>query len=354
MYTETSIDQKLVNDQLKKEISHSIRTQAGGKVRGAKVIRSARENGTVYILMEFYYITPPWFELQNLPKDLFEIVGYGAGASLKEAKEDALRDIASQIKVQLTSSLTIGTNIDGDKLKKQIDHQIQTRTDAQLKNAKVIKSDRVGKEFFVAVRSRHIPDLPCETKQNPYLEKTLLIERLNSLTKCPYDFELLRKNGRWHLIYHTLSEPLAPKHFDELLVNSRSDDLLMLSDKSHYAEDDLITLEITSKKTGHLSLFVVYEDGKVGILADGAIIFKNQPYRFPEPDSGLELVAGLTETREPTKDLYVAVVTESPLNLGRFEQIENDLLGDGEYRFGELLQLLEGKNFSTLLLRTTP
>jgi len=54
-----------------------------------------------------------------------------------------------------------------------------------------------------------------------------------------------------------------------------------------------------------------------------------------------------------TYDLYVAIYTKKPLNMGRFEYA-NDTLAQSEtaYKFDELMDILDGVSFSSLLLRT--
>ncbi len=56
--------------------------------------------------------TPPnWYVNQSLLSESYEIIGYGEGSTLREAKEISKSDISKMIQTTISSSILISKNI---------------------------------------------------------------------------------------------------------------------------------------------------------------------------------------------------------------------------------------------------
>ena len=114
------------------------------------------------------------------------------------------------------------------------------------------------------------------------------------------------------------------------------------------------SLNVISKVDGYLSILVVYEDGKVGLLLSNAYTNKDKNIKFPSEQSQEEMIAGILEYKKATKDIYFAFISPKVIDLTLFEEQANKQVGESEYRFNDVISLSDKFEFSTLLLRTKP
>jgi len=349
-----SMTEYVTNEYISQNLDSSTFVSSKQTLNDTKVIRSEKEGGKFYVLMKHIYTMPFWYETRSFEAPLFSIIGYGIGSNMKEALINARGDISAQISSNITSSTTISTTQVNEKMKEEFKENISFSTSLIMKESKVIKSEKVGKHYFVALVHRKVPKLKCVQHQNKFLRNIELIKKANRLTPCPYSYELVRMNSKWHLYSDGFMQELSYSQFDSFFTSISTATLKISSEYSSYQLDDVFRLEVESKKGGYLSIIAVYENGKVGVMLENRKISKNKLHYFPSKEDNIDLVAGLNEENRATKDLYFAFVTPERINLAKFETISDHLLGEKEYRFNQVINLCKNHDFATTLIRTTP
>ena len=299
-------------------------TKSSQTLKDIKVLKQTKDGTKYFILMKHIYTIPIWYESRSFEAPLFSLIGYGTGKSLDSATKKAKEEIALVNEINSSPS-----------------------------SYKTLKSEKIADNYFVAVVHKKIPLLHCQKIENNFLENIDLIQKAHTLTPCKYKYSLQRLNKRWNLYSDGWSQELSDSQFDSFFTSVSNDSLSISSEYSTYQKDDTFTLQLKSQNNGYISILAVYENGKVGILLENKKIQKYQTITFPNKDSNLELIAGLNENNEATKDLYFAFFSKSKINLSEFDIVNDQLLGEKEYRFNKVIDLCQKYIFSTILLRTT-
>lgn len=197
-----------------------------------------------------------------------------------------------------------------------------------------------------------VGNFECSKQElNSYLLKTPLVKKLTDSLGCELNFKLDRRNEAWYLKYKEYLFLLSDDEFEELYVTNTNDNFEFKSNKTVLTDGDSFYFTFNSKQDGYITLLNVYENGVVTLLQPSAPI-KNS-IQIPSKDSANFFEAGLVKEGVNTYDLYVAIYTKEPLNMSRFEYANEDLASSElAYKFDELIELMNGYEYSSLLLRT--
>lgn len=313
------------NSDTKHSVDNRVVSSSTAILKEMKVVQKSKEASRYYVALEYIYTTPTWYESRLVESPLFAKVGYGSSDNYATAIEDAKKDLYSQLGVTKLASI------------------------------KPIKSEKIAENYFIAISFQNLPILTCKEKilkQNTFLAKSSLVQEANRLTSCEFAYQLHYINGSWYLQYETILEKLSSQDLNTFFVNTSSATFGIKSQKKTYTEGEGFLLQITSKKKGYISLFNVYENGKVGLIFDNKKIEEEGSFIFPSKKSGQEFVATLNVPNSPTIDLYIAFYTENKMELSYFENQSDRLVSSGEYKFDSLIKLSEYTDFATLVLRT--
>ena len=320
----TNIASSLKNNIYQNSVKNSIISSSSTTLKEMHIVKKSIQNGRYYLLLEYLYTTPLWFEQRKVDAPLFSKIGYGIGNDPSEANNNAIKDL----KVQ-------GTLIHKEKLL-------------------TVKSDKIGKKYFHAVAQQDIPQLPCDEPQNPFMAESRLIQNANKLTPCSYNYTLQHMNSRWYLHYKSLRFPLSRADFDAFFINMPNTRLELSSSKTTFQEGDGFNIKINTFANAYLSLFTVYEDGRVGVLFANKKVKEDAQFYFPSLQGKEEFVAALMTPGKATKDLYIGVLSGHKLNLSPFEQQQSKFLSDNAFKFNEVIALCSVYDCSTLVLKTDP
>jgi len=96
------------------------------------------------------FATPSWFGAIK-PQNGYEIVGFGEGVSLDEAKTNARADIAKQISVKISSEIKINKQISNEKYTKNSSSNLSENVSASLSEIKELQSEKENNLWFVAL-----------------------------------------------------------------------------------------------------------------------------------------------------------------------------------------------------------
>jgi len=302
---------------------------------------------------------PHWYALKTIiSHNRYEIIGYGEGHTLKEAKAVAKEDIAQSVFSRVESSF-VGAYDDngGENIS-----SLKVTSKLNLQNIKVLKQEQKRDLFFVALSYENL-DLPHKIKQTlnlstchnesskGYFKNTLLFKKIYSVLGCKLDFQLERANGAWYLRYKKDRFLLSDEEFEELYLDVFSSKFEFKPSKKVLFDGDSFYFVFKAKQKGYITLLDVYENGIVTLLHPSIRI--KHILQIPSKQSSEYFEAGLVDERKDTYDLYVAVFSKKPLDMSRFEYADEELVtSEVAYKFDELMQKLRDYEFATVLLRT--
>lgn len=306
---------------------------------------------------------PQWYkhrELQSTVK--YEVIGYGQGDTIKEAKTNAKEDISQTLISKIDSSFTSQTITHNDNFNERTKSNLKITSKVSLHNLKTIKQEQLNGVFYIALKYKNldlayrikttIGSLQCNKNQyNNYLSRTPLIKELTASIGCKLDFKLDRRNQAWYLKYNEHLFLLSDDEFEELYVSKINDKFEFTSSKIVLTDGDSFHFALNSKREGYVTLLNVYENGTVTLLQP-SILIKNS-IQVPSIDSENYFEAGLVTEGVNTYDLYVAIYTKKPLDMSRFEYANEDLAeSELAYKFDELINLIDTYEYSSMLMRT--
>ena len=310
------------SDDTKTETNSHITTFASESLKEVKIKNSIYEDDRYYVLVEYMYTTPLWFENRSVNAALFSTVGYGSGTTQGSALDMAKKDL-----------------------------QVQTN---DLKNMKItpIKSEKLATKYFVAVSSMNTPNLKCTRPQNKLIGQSSLVKNANRVTSCDYPYVLEYMNKNWYIKYANTQHILSPKSFDTFFNTIKNKNIILSSAQREYQEGEGFHLNFNIKKDGYLTLFNIYEDGRVGLIMENEFRKKKSMFSFPSLKSNQEFYAALNSENRDAKDMYVAILSEKKLNLSQFKLQKIENVNQDEYKFNQVIELCQKHTFTTLVLRT--
>ena len=312
---------------------------------------------------------PSWFYKLKADNS-YELIGYGQGNTLKEAHINAKEDISQILLSKVDSSIVskiedYSLSIDNNTStisESNTDSQVKVTSSASLSNVKSIKQEKLDGTYFVAVKYENLDlayrvklalgSFKCVEKRiDSYLSQTPLVKKITSSLGCALNFRLERKDGVWYLANKEQLFVLSDAEFEKLYSLKRSDTLAFEVSKNPLKDGDSFYFMLHSKKKGYITLLNVYENGIVTLLKPSTPI--EQTLQVPAKESENYFEAGLVEEGYDTFDLYVAMWSEKPLDMSRFEYGDEELASsEMAYKFDELLQRLENIEYATLFVRT--
>ncbi|MEA1983926.1 MAG: hypothetical protein U9N39_10310 [Campylobacterota bacterium] len=306
--------------------------------------------------------TPSWLHKLTASKK-YEVIGYGQGSSLPEAKASAKEEIAqtliSRVEsafVSKTQSAKVGSSESVATLK--------VTSKLNLNNIKTLKQEQIGNVFYVALVYENL-DLAYRVKttlesieckrgdSSSYLYQTPLLKKLTATLGCEVAFRLDRRNESWYLKHKEHLFLLSDEEFEELFVSKQNTNFAFVANKKILQDGDSFYFTLKSSKNAYITLLNVYENGIVTLLEKSKRV--ENSLQIPSKKSENYFEAGVLEEGRDTYDLYVAIMSDKPLDMSRFEYADEEL-ADSElaYKFDELLLKLESYEYSTILLRTKP
>ena len=260
------------------------------------------------------YATPTWY-LNVKAKNSYEIIGFGEGTTLKEAKLFAKDDIAKQIQTSVASTAQRDVSLHNEELHKSFSSRTIEKTNVELQDVKLIESAKVNDTFYVALSyenlsfekrfTKNVKKTKCSDElQNPYLSSTHLFKKLNDAIGCKLNIKLLRKNSAWYLTYKEYMQVVPKNIFEELFISTTNKNFGFIPSQSKLLQGDQFYFNFESKQNAYLSVLDVYEDGTVSIIYENKKIFKNKQLKVPDENFEYNLEAGLYEEGKATYDIF--------------------------------------------------
>ena len=308
---------------------------------------------------------PTWFgSLQNSAD--YEIIGYGEGVTLDEAKSNAKSDIAKAIRSNIKSSFTAQTSVDNSTVNHNAQSNISETSNLTITDAELKKSEQNNGRFYVALRYEN---LPLSTKlakrggqslcgkSNAYLAQTSTALKLSSDLNCSVSVDITRENDGWYLGHGEHRNIMNKADLRELMIETSTGALRLKSNHTLVNEDEAYTLNLDGlPASGYLSLFDVYDDGRVVLMENNINLASKSKKAFLYPDDireDFQLSGGVLEAGNDALDLYVVLVSSEPLKLSSFipmgQKVEK---GERAFAVDRLLALMQNNSFATTVVTT--
>jgi len=307
----------------------------------------------VFLLPIVLLASPSWlYKIEHDKKH--DIVGYGISGNLREAKKNAIADITNTLHVSVDSSLDMVNKDENGNLTQNTSTHLSTSSKAVLSGVEYIKVEKSGELWYVAAKydnssldiklKKLLPDNLQNEAQNKYLENTPLIKKLNKEFNVKLNYQIIRKDNLWQLKYRDILLPINMRNFYQLFSNQYSPKLSIKPNKNIYRENDNMFFYIKQKMIGYISVLYVEHNGKVGVL----LLNKKSKKSFTFPNIKTEETFKIVNPYGKTiKELYVVLYSKIPIDLHKFENIDDNLLDESNYTFDKLLLKLNKYNFST-------
>ena len=318
-------------------------------------------------------------------------VGYGNGRSVSGAKQQALYDIANQLQVNVQGTAeSHNTKTDG-AVSLSFQQEIKSTATAILSAVEISCSDTNDPDglyhFALRYDQRPLVDVFAEQLSSQFWHQApgkidwqgpsviLNSAFIKSLSKKLIDnqqtetttlnVQLFRKNQQWQLGINGIIKPLEKSHHEQIFnwkaiaPHSLTAKLTNPSDQpisSTLRDSDDFLFSIQSKQSGYLSVFDIYEDGRVTKLRENLPI--DNSLRLPEHQGSFS--AGLLTPGEATRDHYIFILTKAPIDATAFRQImleENSSTASNNYSLNLFLFWLDQQAIhasTTLLITTVP
>ena len=81
---------------------------------------------------------------------------------------------------------------------------------------------------------------------------------------------------------------------------------------------------------------------------------QNRTIIYPSKESRQEFIAMLNHPNIPTKDIYIAFASKDKIDLSMFEEQIDSVVSDSEYRFNDILTLIQKYDYTTVVIKTKP
>lgn len=308
--------------------------------------------------------TPAWFASFKQGGEN-EIIGYGEGVTLDEAKANAKSDIAKTIRTHINSSFKEQTSVNNTTVHHKAQSNITETSNLTLTDTQLINSEQNNGRFYVALRYDNLPlhiklanrgGKSLCGKSHPYLAQTSIVSSLSSELNCSTTVDITRENNGWYLGAGAHRVLLNEPDFHKLMIETSNAAVHIKTTKNPVHEDESYALQFYGlPSSGFLSLFDVYEDGRVVLMESNINLSRISKKVFQYPDdlrNDIELSGGLLGGEE-TMDMHVALVSNEPLKLSSFIPMGlSEEKGSRAYAFDHLLMLMKNNTFTTTVVTT--
>lgn len=298
------------------------------------------------------FAMPVWFGAIK-GQNSYEIIGFGEGVSLDEAKTNARADIAKQIKVKISSEIKIDKQSSNEKYTTNSSSSLSENVSVLLSEIKELKSEKENNIWFVALGydnlsattklAKKLINEKCDKMPHVYLSNTVFYKNLASQSSAVNCVLPKYDNG---VNYIGIGENRVVYNFDELL-SSVSNGVTINPSKTHLKENESFFLEIEAKK-GFVSIFNIHDGGKVTTLVPNMQIKNDKKFVFPEPKSDFELSSVISENE--AIEGYFVINSAQKLDLSRFGVTGFGKISSTQNRFDEFIKLLEVNKFGSTIV----
>lgn len=319
--------------------------------------------------------TPPkWYT--TIHAKTGRIIGFGQSHSRDQAKSQALADISSQLDVQVKSQIKSSVAVVDNGVTRAESTKYELSATQRLQNTRVVTEEASSGITYIALEFDARPteqitadqllaewagQRPAEIiwKGHRWLANSDFVSKLhqqlvssNGLGTREVHIALTRRNDRWQIGFDNAVVPIENSDLMRLLGIQTADpsfrlgvfELRTAQARTRLKVGDAFFLKFDVSKPGdYFTLFNLYHDGRLAVIQDSQKTEHEQS--FPSGENrkkGFALSAQTVMPKEPSVDVYLAVMSSNPLDTSAFESVSDRQVGNA-YHLDILLDLLERK-----------
>lgn len=301
-------------------------------------------------------VKPAWFGKPSTSQ--YIIVGYGEGADTQSARNEALAQISNTLKAQVKSEFLEQTTLDRNSYKQSAIRNLSVYSETKLSGVETIYETSIGERFFAALSydirpfeerlTEKIGKPKCAQKSG-FLNASFTGQRLKEILGCDIALKVYIQNGVWLVGTNNVVLAWNEESLERLYPERIDPRITISASKERLKEGESFYLYLMTESDGFVSLFNLYDSGQTALMAGNLALKAFKRVTIPQSiDPTLDLVAS-TNGKEFAKDFYIAIYSQKPLALSRFEQTGAYALqaGRGD-SLEELIALLEGGAWSAI------
>ncbi len=298
--------------------------------------------------------SPKWY--LNLSHTQSQIIGYAQAKELNIAKQNAKKDIAEMLQINIDSTLIIDKNSSTDKYSRKINSIVESRSNVKLNNLKILKQERIDGVWFVAIVYDNLPltqkiihstNPKRENFNHPYLTHTTLFKALNKKFGFYPKAKIYAQNGQYYIAIDNQQFLISQQEFIELFSNQEHKNI-KIKLKDRLKNNELYFIDTEFKEFGFASLFLVSHTGTVVSMFRN-IELVDATFTYPNKKEYDGLRAEIEDGAKQSRDMFVALLCKKKEDIGLFNQVSTKLEEDS-FRFGQLVDLMGRCAFSTKIL----
>jgi len=301
-------------------------------------------------------LSPEWFSNKNLKCKKDEIIGYAQAKKLNIAKQNAKREIAEMLQVDVTSILDIEIQSSTNEYNKKSNSKINISTNVKLNNLRVIKQEKINNIWFVAISYSNLPlaqkiinniNPKLKNFNHPYLKNTTLFKTLKDRLGFYPKAKIYAQNGQYYISIDNQQFLISEQEFIELFANIENPKI-NIKVKDRLKNNELYFINTEFKEFGFASLFLVYEKGMV------VNMFKNielvdAKFTYPNKKEFNGLKAVISNNEKENRDMFVALLCKQKEDFWQINEMSTEE-EKNSFKFGDLIDLMNRCAFTTKVL----
>ncbi|MDR2033658.1 MAG: LPP20 family lipoprotein [Helicobacteraceae bacterium] len=253
------------------------------------------------------FANPSWYGKPSSKS--YEIIGYGASVSAKDAEADAIKDIGDQIAEVAVSE----TKFKGAVMR-NAERVLNREAKAQLKGAEILRLEKEGAGFFARARLdrrpietrflERIKPAECLKKSDGFLARSPFAQSLNKAAGCAVDFSITKKDDLYFVVAKNASIAWNEVDLTRLFDVSQNPQITIAPSKNELKKGEEFEIAIDANKSGFVTLFGLKESGEFESLSE--TIDENKTIVFPAK-------AVIDDDRTLQKIFFIAVFSQAPI-----------------------------------------
>ncbi len=308
-------------------------------------------------IIQLFASPPNWYINHQVSHQSYEIIGYGEGSTLDEAKQIAKNDIAKMIQTNISSKISINKSSKDGTYNKNITSNINEETTVLLTDLKVMNTKYSDSKYYVAIKYINLPfakkvkvlignNISLKKSNNKYLNQTPLMNEL----KEEFGFYPKISLSENNLIINNQSFHLTKNNFIKLFTNI-SNNSLSLDMKDTYKNGEYYFIKVKSNKDGYLNIFQVYESGETALLLSSKKVKVNDKIIYPNSNKYDGLEAVVPKGQNKTKDLTIFALCNDKKDFSLFDKIDITINKKSLY-FGLVLDKIDNCKITMKVINT--
>jgi len=307
---------------------------------------------------------PSWYF--KIPLNKYEVIGYGSGLSMEEAKTNARSDISKSlivtIKSELNTSHTIKEHGNDFNETKEFQSHITEYTNIILADAKLKKYQKINGTFYVALSYINLPLTEKiylklkDTKLKPIDKRSiynysLFSERLNEKFKYIPSYSLFFKDGLYYVNINNKLFVINNSDLPLFFISKENKNIDFKISSKQLKSGDFFYFTIESKLNGYISLIQVDEDGRVIVHLDNLENNSNHKFTYPNLEIYNGLEAGIINEKNNVQENYILAICSNKLNLSSYEYISLDYnTNETSLRFTSLDKVISRCEYNAIII----